>query len=572
MQTNETMTRLPLNLIVKGDNPRKHFDQAALDELTASVTVKGVIQPIVVRPINGGEQYAIVAGERRYRASVAAGLADIPAVIREITEEEADELALIENGQRDDMSITEEAEAAGKILKRYNDKNEAAAVLGWPLSKFNRRIALLNLIPEAITAVNERRLMVGHAELLAAVPQESQPKALTTIIEHALTVQQVKELLAKASTGFTNAIFDTQGCQSCHHNSTEQASLFVESIGEGSCTNRVCFERKTTEKIEILHAELSEEVQTVRVIEAGTNGFIKLTAEGALGVGQEQYEQCKACANFGATVSNLPNDRGAVERSICFDAMCAQKKAADRIKAEKEASEAKEKASQSTNATETTESGEGEGGVVEPKEKAKAPAAKSTKPAKVAALSQKIVEYRRKQVWEPALKKELAADSAKSRAFIFDLLLTGDGNLVNKDNLAKIYGKIAGTPHPDADRFSSEKIGHPELPYALSAEQQDKLFCAAAVSVVSNGSFTEKRLRNMLGFLKTDLTKHFTLGEELLTLLTKSEIEAVCTDLALDGCVPEFKKVMVGKKDEAVKAILAASFTFEGAVPSILNY
>lgn len=576
-QNNDEMRNIPLSLILKGDNPRKHFDQAELDELTASVLSKGVIQPIVVRPLDGGEGYAIIAGERRYRAAVAAFGIDsyeIPAVVKSITEEEAAELALIENIQRADMSITDEAQAAGKILKsRNNDKNEAAAALGWPLSKFNRRIALLNLVPEAMTALNEKRIMVGHAELLAAVPQESQGKALATIIEHALTVQQVKELLVKVSTEFTSAIFDVQGCQNCHHNSSEQASLFVESIGKGHCTNRACFEQKSSAQIETIRVDLAEEVQTVRVIEVGMNGFTKLTADGALGVGLEQYEQCKACANFGATVSNLPNDRGTVERSICFDAVCAQKKAAERIKAEKEAAEAKKKedAVPATNATSTTESS-AEGGEVQSKEKAKAPAAKSTKPSKVAALSQKVVEYRRKHVWEPAAMKELAAAPEKARAFVFDLLLTGDARLVNKDTLTAIFAKIAGTPYPDADRFSSEKVGHPELAYDLSAEQQDKLFSAAAVSAVSDSSFSDKRLTNLLKFLNTDLTKHFVLGEELLNLLTKSEIEAVCSDLALDGHVAEFKKVMAGKKDEAIKAILAADFTFDGAVPSILNY
>ncbi|WP_224962725.1 PRTRC system ParB family protein [Geomonas subterranea] len=578
MQTtmNDEMIRIPLSLIFKGDNPRKHFDQGELEELTTSVLAKGVIQPIVVRPLNGGEGYAIIAGERRYRAAVAAFGIDgyeIPAVVKDISEEEADELALIENIHRADMSITEEAESAGKILKNHNDdRNEAAAVLGWPLSKFNRRIALLNLIPEAMTALNERRLLVGHAELLAAVPQESQAKALTTIIEHALTVQQVKELLVKASTAFANAIFDLQGCQQCHHNSSQQACLFVESIGEGNCTNRACFEQKTSEKIEAIRAELAEEVQTVRVIEVGMNGFIKLASEGPLGVGPEQYEQCKACANFGATVSNLPNDRGAVERSICFDSGCAQKMVAERIKAEKVAAEAKE----STKEKVKTEGGTTEGTSNAPQEQGGNAAEKKEKtkaPAKVAALSQKIVEYRRKNVWEPAAKKELAAAPAKARAFIFDLLLTGDANLVNKDNLTAIYGKIAGNAHPDAGRYCGEKVGHPELPYELSADQQDKLFSAAAVSAVSSSNFPEKRLRNLLKFLDTDLTKHFTLGEELLTLLTKSEIEAVCSDLALDGHVADFKKQIGGKKDEAIKAILAAkTFTFEGAVPSILNY
>lgn len=577
-QHHDEMIHIPLTLIFKGDNPRKYFDESEMEELTASVLSKGVIQPITVRPLKEGEGYAIIAGERRFRAAVAAFGIDgyeIPAVVKDVTEEEADELALIENIQRADMSITDEAQAAGKILKsRNNDKNEAAAALGWPLSKFNRRIALLNLIPEAMTALNEKSILVGHAELLAAIPQENQDKALNTIMEHGLTVQQVKELLVKVSTEFTAAIFDVEGCRNCHHNSSEQASLFVESIGEGHCTSRTCFEQKTAERIEAIRAELAEEVQVVKVIEVGMNGFTKLTADGTLGVGQEQYEQCKACANFGATVSNLPNDRGTVERSICFDAACAQNKAAERIKAEKAAAEAetKQKAKEAKRNTEGA-GGAGEAPKTEPEDGTEGGKTNTTKSApKVAALSQKVVEYRRKQVWEPAAMKELAAAPAKARAFVFDLLLSGDAKLVNKDTLTAIFAKVTGNPHPDSDRFSSDKIGHPELAYELSADQQDKLFSGAAIAAISSSEFGEKRLRNLLKFLDTDLTKHFTLGEELLTLLTKSEIESICSDLALDGHVTDFKKSMSGKKDEAIKAILAADFTFDGAVPSILNY
>ena len=567
----DEMTRLPLSLIVKGDNPRKHFDQAELDELTASVLAKGVIQPIVVRPINGGKSYAIIAGERRYRAATAAGLKEIPVVVKDVSEEEAEELALIENGARADMSITEEAAAAGKILKRYSDKSEAAAVLGWPLSKLNRRIALLNLIPEAMDAVNERRIMVGHAELLSVVPKENQAKALQTIIEHGLTVAQVKDLLVKVSTDFAKAIFDLDGCQNCHHNSSQQASLFVDCIAEGNCTNKACFEAKTAERIENIRIELAEEVQTVKVIEVGTNGFTKLAIDGALGVGLDQYEQCKACANFGATVSNLPNDRGTVERSICFDSSCAQSKAAERIKAEKKAAEDKTKA-KATPAAESKGSGTEQEGGTSIKETVATTKQTTPAKAKVAALSQKIVEYRRKE-WEKAVKKELAADPAKSRAFIFDLLLTGDAKLVSGEKLANIFGQIAGNTYPNTDRHAyDKKVGHPELPYALTAEQQEKLFSAAAVSAVGNPEFKDMRLQNLLKFLDTDLTRHFTLGEDLLNLLTKSEIESVCADLGLDGLVTDFKKVMGGKKDEAIKAILAAPFQFDGAVPSILNY
>jgi len=109
--------------------------------------------------------------------------------------------------------------------------------------------------------------------------------------------------------------------------------------------------------------------------------------------------------------------------------------------------------------------------------------------------------------------QELAANPAKARAFVFDLLLTGDAKLVDRATLTSIFGKVAGTPHPAAGLCYHEKEGHPELAYELSAEQQDKLFSGAAIAAISSSEFSEKRLRNLLGFLNTDLTRYFKLGE-----------------------------------------------------------
>lgn len=559
--THGRMEHLPLAQIVAGNNPRKYFDPAEMDELVASIKANGIIQPIVVRPVGNG-QFAIVAGERRFRAAGTAQLADIPAVIKELSDEDADRLALVENTDRSDMSVSEEAEAAGKVLERANgDRDEAARLLGWPLSKLSRRIALLNLIPEAMEALTERKILVGHAELLATVPQDKQAKALDNIINMKLSVQQVRDFLVKVSTDFKTAIFDTSDCSACKYNSNIQSSLFTESIGANDrCTNGDCYKAKTAQKVTEIVASLAEEVQTVKVLEIGDSGFAKLICDGGTGVGAEQYEACKLCAKLGATVSNIPGEVGKVERDICFDGDCNMKKVADRIKADKEAA----------NAQKTDGAGSGQGKGTTPSTKGQATKPKA--PAKVSDVSQKIKDYRRKEVWEIAAKKELVAQIPKAKSFALDLLLTGDGRLINRDNLVTYFGKIAGEPYPEESRYNDKKVGFPEKVHPLTMEQQDKMLAAAAVSAVSSPEIKDDRLKKLLGFLNADLSKHFTLSEAFLTLLTKTEIEAVCVSVGLDTAVKDFKKVMSGKKDEAIKTILAAEFNFVGAVPPILNY
>ncbi len=547
--TQPDFDRIPLTQIILGLNPRKYFDPAELQELTESVRAKGVIQPIVVNRTSD-DQFKIIAGERRYKAACAAELVEIPAIIMEVDDDEAESLALIENVQRADMSPTEETVAAGKILTKHNnDRDETARVLGWHISKLNRRLALLNLVPEAMDALNERRILLGHAELLAAVPQDKQVKALQTITTAALTVPQVKELLVKVSTKFSDAIFDTTQCGGCEYNSDRQGSLFTEAIETGRCTNAECYKDKTRQHIETIRTDLGEEVPNVKIIEVGdASSFVSVTADGNLGIGAEQYEACLGCANYGATVSALPGEEGKVEKSVCFDPDCHRKMVVANVSATTQASTSKEKSKTAGAKT----SGDG----------------KTAKRGKnPAALSEKVKEYRRKQVWEHAVKIELGRQLDKARAFVLDLFLSGDAGKADRQALCNLYGTISGG---DEYPISSIGEGYPEKPFALDPDQQDSLFSAAAVSAVR--AIDEKRLQKLLAFLDTDLGKHWKIDQEFLSLLTKSEIEAVCKNVGLDTAVKDFSKVMAGKKEEAIQTILKADFPFEGVVPSLVGY
>lgn len=544
------MKLIPLHLISAGNNPRKFFDNEELEELAASIRTNGVLQPILVR--ESGTGFVIVAGERRYRAALLVFGAEgsIPAVVREMTDEEADAAALIENSVRAEMSVTEEAVAAGRILAQNNgDRVEAAAILGWPVSKLNRRLALLNLTEDVMTALNERRILVGHAELLAAVPKEKQDKALNNILNKNLTVQQVKEQLAKVTTEFSKAIFATEACASCQHNSSQQANLFTESVGQGRCTNSDCFKGKTLEQIQKIKTELEEECPNVRLVEIGDPAnYVTLVADGELGVGEEQLIACKGCGNFGATISTLPGEEGKIERGICFDAPCHKTKVVARIKAGKAATTASE--------AKTT--------LPDQKNSTLPKKAKSTT-AKASTLSEKVKEYRRKKIWNMAAQNELRNQPSKATSFLLDLLLTGSGSKVNSSSLADVYTSCVGE-----SEYRTGSKGNPEKAHALIQEHKRMIFTEAVTSAVP--ALDEERVKALLTFLETDLANHWAINDEFLNLLTKSEIEAVCADIGLTNEVADFKKIISGKKDDIVKAIMASGFDFAGKVPSIIKY
>lgn len=240
-------TTLQLRRIASGLNPRRYFDAAKHDELVASIRLRGVLQPILLRAAPEGDDYAIVAGERRYRAALElfGPDGDVPVIIREMTDQEALEAAIDENDIREDASETEQADAAVRILAAcQNDRAETARRLGWSTAKLDRRLALANLSDAVKLALDERRIKVGHAELLAVVPSDKQDRALETITTASLDVSKTRDLLMRVTQSLAAATFDKTECTTCPFNSASQRALFETHVDDGHCTNPGCFELK----------------------------------------------------------------------------------------------------------------------------------------------------------------------------------------------------------------------------------------------------------------------------------------------------------------------------------------
>ncbi|HWW65502.1 MAG TPA: ParB/RepB/Spo0J family partition protein [Sphingomonadaceae bacterium] len=180
------------------DQPRRHFDEAALEELAGSIAVRGLIQPIVVRPHGSGWQ--IVAGERRWRAAQRAKLHEVPVIVRNFDEAETLEIALIENIQREDLNAIEEAEAYKRLTEDYGHTQEA---LGRLVSKSRSHVAnLLRLLelPKAVRAmVADGTLSMGHARAIITAPD---PEMLAQeVVRRDLSVRETETLARAAKPG-----------------------------------------------------------------------------------------------------------------------------------------------------------------------------------------------------------------------------------------------------------------------------------------------------------------------------------------------------------------------------------
>ena len=178
--------------------PRQSFDEAALSELAESISAHGLLQPLLVRPLPLGG-YEIVAGERRYRACRMAGLTEVPVVIRELTESETMELALIENLQREDLTPLEEAEGYNVLMNEHNfTQEEVAQSMGKSRPAIANALRLLKL-PESIREMlREEQISAGHARALLTLENEEQMKAVAEeIIKKDLSVRQTEALCKK---------------------------------------------------------------------------------------------------------------------------------------------------------------------------------------------------------------------------------------------------------------------------------------------------------------------------------------------------------------------------------------
>ena len=190
-----TLKHIPVEFLVRNQrNPRRRFDDADLGDLTNSVREKGLLQPIMVRPLPGAaNQYEIVAGERRWRAAQKAGIHEVPVIIRDFSDGEALEIALIENIQRADLNPVEEAEGYQQLIEHFSyTQQQLADSIGKSRSHIANTLRLLNL-PESIRQqLSDGKLTAGHARALVATnaPEELAEK----IIRLGLSVRDAEDL------------------------------------------------------------------------------------------------------------------------------------------------------------------------------------------------------------------------------------------------------------------------------------------------------------------------------------------------------------------------------------------
>lgn len=330
----EEFAQVPLTDITPNPlNPRKRFDGPEFDELVASIMAKGVIEPIVVHPFDGPTTYEIVAGERRFRASLKVAEANggpdhatIPAMIRELSPEDVLELMIIENAHSKDLTELEEAQS----FKTYIDRMGEGAVVrlsertGINVQYIRRRVAILDLPPKALKAWEKGELKYGHLEQLSRL---SNRKKICNYVDQilewrgAMTVRELRDRIGRESPSLKIALFDLEkvGCPQCQRNSDIQKSLFgdAEDMQGAKCMDPVCFKKHQ-------HNYLMASWKK-RGKKYGTNGFrfaedVPHDERRYVIAGKPLLDECKVCGSL-VTIVNLEG-KAAMEIACIGDKAC----------------------------------------------------------------------------------------------------------------------------------------------------------------------------------------------------------------------------------------------------------
>lgn len=581
-------------------NPRKTFSDQDTAEFAARIQRSGWLSPLLVRPDPSGNGYLLVAGERRFRAVTFLGWDQVPVTIKLLDDVEHRKLALAENADRKELSVAEEAMAAQEHVDAYGgDHEQAAASLGWPVQRLRHRLRLLHASPDVMDALLTEKIQLGHAELLATLPAENQAKALPRVLEQGMSVAQLREQLNGFATPLSKAIFDRADCANCPFNSECQGSLFATHIESGLCTNRACFQDKTQQALHAKRDALRDDFGSVVLLSekvAGTT--IPLVKFGESGVGEEQYQACRSCEWRGACVVDSPGPTcGHVESPLCFNLTCHRTKveAYQQTFSTADADEAgDDDADQATDGGATAQGLPGKSAAAGSSAKATGKGkggakGKGGKAAPQARATLKAVVGQYAGITRRAASVSIQRDVRLPLAFAAYGLLQAVADEVPRATFAEVCKRLeapfSGEGGDSARKHRSEVV------MALAAMEEGQLRDLMQRAVLylfdtdpDGVSFQGKLNRRSLAAriaeeAGTDLTPFVVVDQAFLDAHTRDAMAHVLLESGFkawmeeqEGGAKRYSALVAMKKEDAVKAILAAGFDFTGYRPGGLDH
>ena len=250
---NQAILRVPLDNIKRNEfQPRINFDETKLNELASSIKQNGIIQPIAVRPIKGSsEPYQIIAGERRWLAAQKAGLHEIPVTILDLNDNEVLEVAIVENIQREDLNVVEEAKGYKRLNQEFGyDHDKIANMMSKSRSHVSNTLRLLNLPKDVISMLQDGELTAGQARPLVGLPNASQ--IAEEIVSKKMSARSIESIKKRQSKSFTidPNIFEVQ------REIERSLGLKVNIVNKKNNSGKISIEYKNIEQFESVSEKL----------------------------------------------------------------------------------------------------------------------------------------------------------------------------------------------------------------------------------------------------------------------------------------------------------------------------
>jgi ParB family transcriptional regulator, chromosome partitioning protein len=322
--------RAPVDIIdaIPFGNIRRSRDPEEFSELCKQISLSnGVTQGVTVRidPLNPS-RLQLIAGYGRVEASNLLGFAFVPVVFKIADDAKSMAMMASENAAREALSISDDILMASKMLTASGGDNKIAAKeLGWHLDKFKSRI-LLNQCSEAVLdALFEKKILIGHAEILSQFTEIKQNGTLIKLLDEGWSVDTLKQRAGIAVRFIKDAIFDTEGCHGCRHNTTDQADLFSHTVGKAKCADLTCYQSKTLDIISDRKNALEKEYGVVLIASESPQATRKTVSESLVG-GKQFTEGCNGCTSNVIVIDDSINKTAGTQTvNQCIDSICLSK-------------------------------------------------------------------------------------------------------------------------------------------------------------------------------------------------------------------------------------------------------
>ena len=253
----ETVSVIPISNLIPGKfQPRKSFNQDSLKELAESIKAQGIIQPILVRMLSS-DQYEIIAGERRWQAAKIAKLDEVPIVLKDISDSTALAMALIENIQREDLNVIEEARGIKRLIDEFNITHEAAAAaVGKSRAAVSNTLRLLSLCEHAQNALESNKIEMGHARAILSLSSVEQAMMCQKIVNQKLTVREVEKEVSEGLTKKTPKQSKDQDIKRLENELSDRFGINISISHRQSGKGSINFKYSNLDELERIIAKL----------------------------------------------------------------------------------------------------------------------------------------------------------------------------------------------------------------------------------------------------------------------------------------------------------------------------